>query len=81
MCALPDNYGELNNLWFEIQIKTILQHSWAEIEHDLGYKTEFEVPRNIRRSFSKAASLLETVDDIFSDIRTKRIQYRCKTEY
>ena len=75
VCALPEEYGELSNLWFEIQIKTILQHSWAEIEHDLGYKTEFEVPRNIRRSFSKAASLLETADDIFSDIRNKLDEY------
>ncbi len=75
VCALPENYGELSNLWFEVQIKTILQHSWAEIEHDLGYKTEFEVPRSIRRSFSKAASLLETVDDIFSDILTKLDEY------
>ena len=75
VCALPEEYGELSNLWFEIQIKTILQHSWAEIEHDLGYKTEFEVPRNIRRSFSKAASLLETADDIFTEIRQKLDEY------
>lgn len=75
VCALPESYGELSNLWFEIQIKTILQHSWAEIEHDLGYKTEVEVPRNIRRSFSKAASLLEVADDIFADIRTRLEEY------
>ena len=75
VCALPEEYGELSSLWFEIQIKTILQHSWAEIEHDLGYKTEFEVPRNIRRSFSKAASLLETADDIFSEIRKELNEY------
>ena len=72
VCALPDDDS---NLWFEIQIKTILQHSWAEIEHDLGYKTEIEVPREIRRSFSKAASLLETADDIFSEIRAKLTAY------
>ena len=71
VCALPDDN---NNLWFEVQIKTILQHSWAEIEHDLGYKTEIEVPREIRRSFS-AASLLETADDIFSEIRAKLAEY------
>lgn len=72
VCALPD---DVSNLWFEIQIKTILQHSWAEIEHDLGYKTEIEVPREIRRSFSKAASLLEMADDIFSQIRAKLDEY------
>ncbi len=75
VCALPEEYGELSNLWFEIQIKTLLQHGWAEIEHDLGYKTEIEVPRNIRREFSRAASLLETADDIFSDIRKKLQEY------
>ncbi len=75
VCSLPESYGELSNLWFEIQIKTILQHSWAEIEHDLGYKTEIEVPREIRRSFSKAAGLLETADDIFSDIRKRLEEY------
>ncbi len=75
VCALPESYGELSTLWFEIQIKTILQHSWAEIEHDLGYKTEIEVPRDIRREFSKAASLLETADDMFSDIRKNLEDY------
>lgn len=78
VCALPDTESELSDLWFEIQIKTILQHCWAEIEHDLGYKSEIEVPRNIRRSFSKAASLLETADDIFSYIRNSLIEYRIK---
>ena len=72
VCALKDDD---NNMWFEIQIKTILQHSWAEIEHDLGYKTEIEVPREIRRSFSKVASLLETADDIFSEIRASLTEY------
>lgn len=36
----------------EIQIRSILQHAWAEIEHDLGYKTELAVPRDIRRRFT-----------------------------
>ena len=61
ICALPEG-EEFGDLWFEVQIMSVLQHSWAEIEHDLGYKTEIEVPRDIRRSFSRAASLLETAE-------------------
>ena len=77
--ALPDDEGfpeNLSDLWFEVQIRTILQHTWAEIEHDLGYKSEFGVPRAIRRSFSRAASLLETADNLFTDIKRRLAEYK-----
>ena len=47
---LPEysSYGEQK---FEFQIRTILQHSWAEIEHGLGYKGEFEIPSSAKRTF------------------------------
>lgn len=54
---------------FEIQVRTVLQHGWAEVEHDLGYKLKSEVPDHIRRKFSQAASLLELSDRLFSEIR------------
>ncbi len=78
ICALPE--AEYEDLWFEVQIRTILQHTWAEIEHDLGYKAEIEVPREIRRSFSKAASLLETTDDLFSDIQRRLKEYTARVK-
>ncbi|MBR3063551.1 MAG: (p)ppGpp synthetase, partial [Exiguobacterium sp.] len=37
----------------EIQVRSILQHAWAEIEHDLGYKNPNAVPPEIKRSFSR----------------------------
>jgi ppGpp synthetase/RelA/SpoT-type nucleotidyltranferase len=59
----------------EIQIRSILQHSWAEIEHDTGYKSEAEIPRHIRRRFSRLAGLLEIADREFIDIRNELAAY------
>ena len=59
----------------EIQIRSILQHTWAEIEHDLGYKTKLAVPRHIRRRFSQLAGLLELADDTFVQIRDTLADY------
>lgn len=62
----------------EIQIRSILQHTWAEIEHDLGYKTKLAVPTNIRRRFSQLAGLLELADDTFVQIRDTLDDYESK---
>lgn len=54
---------------FEIQVRTSLQHAWAEVEHDLGYKADGSVPEVIRRRLSRIASLLELADQEFVSIR------------
>ena len=77
--SLPpsENYpAELTKCRFEIQIRTVLQHTWAEIEHDLGYKSDFGIPREVRRGFSRIASLLEVADGYFVMIRDQLDQYR-----
>lgn len=62
-------YQGLENVKFEIQIRSILQHAWAEIEHDLGYKSRVEVPSEIRRDFSRISGLLELADKEFIRIK------------
>ena len=64
----------------EIQIRTVLQHAWAEIEHDLGYKSEIARPKDIRRSFSRLAGLLEVADKEFQEIRDFLTEYQEKVE-
>mgnify|MGYP003328997856 CR=1 FL=1 len=59
----------LSNAPVEIQIRTILQHAWAEIEHDLGYKSQEGIPYHIRRKFSRLAGLLEIADEEFVNIK------------
>ncbi|MCH8066367.1 MAG: hypothetical protein IIC90_11175, partial [Chloroflexi bacterium] len=66
--ALPE-YASLTNLPFEIQVRSILQHAWAEIEHDLGYKTKEAIPVQSQRRFARLAGLLELADDEFRGIR------------
>ena len=73
-CALSE-YRRFEGLRFEVQISSILQHAWAEIEHDLGYKSAAGVPREIRRRFARVAGLLELADDEFSAIRTDLAAY------
>jgi ppGpp synthetase/RelA/SpoT-type nucleotidyltranferase len=68
-------YRRFPALKAEIQTRSILQHAWAEIEHDLGYKTSIEVPKHIRRRFSRVAGLLELADQEFEAIRGELIKY------
>ena len=75
VCALPGR-GPHPDFRFEIQIRTALQHAWAEVEHDLGYKADEAVPAQIRRRFSRVASLLEVADQEFVSIRRDLFEYR-----
>jgi len=62
-------YRRFANLKAELQIRSLLQHTWAEIEHDLGYKSKNAVPITIRRRFVRLAGLLELADTEFCSIR------------
>lgn len=53
---------------FEIQVRTILQHAWAEIEHDRNYKFTGKLPTNIGRRFKILAGVLEMADREFNTI-------------
>jgi len=68
-------YRSFAGLKAEIQVRSILQHTWAEIEHDTGYKSNIEVPKHIRRRFSRLAGLLELADQEFIGIRTALESY------
>jgi ppGpp synthetase/RelA/SpoT-type nucleotidyltranferase len=65
---LPE-YSRFADLVAEIQVRTILQHAWAEIEHDIQYKSVETIPGAIRTRFMSLAGLLEIADREFQAIQ------------
>jgi putative GTP pyrophosphokinase len=59
----------------EIQVRTLLANAWAEIEHDLGYKTREEIPSSARRRLLRLAGMLELADEEFVAIRRDLEEY------
>ena len=67
----PDATGYEASKCVSVQLRTVLQHAWAEFEHDARYKGEVpsEHASELDRRFTLAAGLIELADREFSVIR------------
>lgn len=72
--TLPE-YKKFKGLFFEIQVRTILQHAWAEIEHDKDYKFSGELPAYLKRRFKVLAGVLELADREFNQLAIEIDKY------
>lgn len=57
--------------YIEIQLRTVLQHAWAEFEHDVRYKNQQHPETSspeVQRAFTLAAGLIELADEQFDKI-------------
>jgi len=69
-------YKKFIGLTAEIQVRTILQHAWAEIEHDIRYKSTSTIPQALSRRFMTLAGLLEIADREFEAIQKEDASLR-----
>ena len=53
---------------FELQIRTVFMHAYAEPQHDFGYKSAQELPQDIRRELAWIAASAWGADQAFSRV-------------
>ena len=75
ICSVPDFPYRI-----EIQMRTVLQHAWANMNHDTGYKSGVDVPKEYLRNLNRLAGMLELADEQFSLIRNEITDYRRRVQ-
>lgn len=70
------NYRKLDGLKSEIQVRTILMHAWAEIEHKLNYKSDSQVPSKFQRKLFRLSAKFEEADEQFEELKTGIEDYK-----
>ena len=63
--SLPE-YSAYNKIQFEIQIRTIIQNAWSELDHQIKYKKH--IPPELKRRINRLAALFEIADSEFETI-------------
>lgn len=67
---IAGKFRNIKEMKIELQLRTILQDAWAEVEHELIYKTSIDkVEDTIRRKMIAVNATLSLGDTIFQEIR------------
>ncbi|MCL2094497.1 MAG: tetratricopeptide repeat protein [Treponema sp.] len=75
LIRIPEDIARKNKIspeeTIEIQIRTILQDAWAEVEHELIYKAEFSpFDGPLKRKLAAVNASISLADIIFQEIRS-----------
>jgi ppGpp synthetase/RelA/SpoT-type nucleotidyltranferase len=62
------DFTDFYDLKVEVQVRTMLQHAWADIQHDFAYKGDFALPREMVRGLNRLSAMLEEADKDFDRI-------------
>lgn len=71
---LPE-YEGICDLKFEVQVRTVLQHAWAQFTHDRTYKFAGVLPKHLQRQVNLYSGMLEVIDNAFSQTSQDLAKY------
>ncbi len=57
------------NLPCEVQIRTLLQHAYCELSHDITYKPKTKAKPEVQRIIARSIALIETTDALFQEVK------------
>jgi putative GTP pyrophosphokinase len=73
--SILEGRGDCGCQCAEIQVRTILQDAWAEVEHELVYKAEFTpFDEPMKRKLAAINASLSLADTVFQEIRVYQRQ-------
>lgn len=70
------NLRDMSNPRVEVQVRTLLEHAWSDIDHEYVYKPSFPTPELWQRESSRSAALLENVDATFNRMQVGLKRYK-----
>ena len=76
-----DFFEKEQNLYFELQLRTICQHNWSLMSHELSYKSEEFLPIEIRRRINALSALFEVADAQFQGINDSVLSIKSSSQF
>lgn len=65
-------FAPIKGHWIEVQIRSVLDHAWAAIQHEVVYKSGISYPEEVSRRFFAIAGALEVLEQEFLRLRAER---------
>lgn len=71
-------YDSIKDVKFEIQTRTIAMDAWAAASHQLEYKSNVDIPKELKRDFYALSGLFYVADTHFELLYKHKLEYRGK---
>jgi ppGpp synthetase/RelA/SpoT-type nucleotidyltranferase len=65
-------FKPLQDKYIEVQVRSVLDHAWAEVEHEIVYKSGILHVEEFKRRFSAVAGTLEVLEYEFLRLKAER---------
>ena len=71
-------FEDLAGLKVEIQIRTAVMNTWGEIQKELAYHSQQEIPAEFSRKFFQLNTFFDLADDMLDDLKKEKERYSQK---